>query len=344
MKPQLYPISSFDANSEQEFLFLWEGNQSFGNRCVIRDNITNNVVYQHTQQTMQLKHTLDKNILENGRFYNISIASIDINDEISEYSTPILFCCFSKPTLTLTNITNNQVIRNSSYIITMSYSQPEGEPLASFILTLFDHSLSKIYDTGVNYDFTNGLSARIYDLEDNQTYYIQASGKTLNGLEFKTDYVKFTVNYIQPTVYSVVTLENIKTNGTIKIQSNIKAIECKTTNTPVFLNDDYVDLTNNILYIDDDFSFNGDFVIILSGVNLSEGLIMQLSDINLYMRSGKFDINNNQRKSYIELLDQSVSYRCQSNYINLIENELTYIRLTRQSGLYSVKVGDNLCL
>ena len=46
MKANLYNINAFDKNQEQVFLFVWQGNQSFGNILQIRNNTTNNVIYQ----------------------------------------------------------------------------------------------------------------------------------------------------------------------------------------------------------------------------------------------------------------------------------------------------------
>ena len=117
MIPVLYLLDAFDGNNQQQIRFRWSGAQSFGNICIIRDNVSNNIVYQATQATMQLIHTIPANTLTNGKLYNVRIASIDVNGTVSDYSNPILFYCYTTPTFELTNITGNQVIKNSSYHI-----------------------------------------------------------------------------------------------------------------------------------------------------------------------------------------------------------------------------------
>ena len=129
MKPILYLVPTFDAHSEQEIRFVWEGNQSFGNICVIRDNLTDQIIYQNIQTTMQLKHILPADSLVNGKLYNIRIATIDINNNTSDYSSPVLFYCFTYPSFIFTNISSNTIVRNATYQVNLSYSQLENEPL-----------------------------------------------------------------------------------------------------------------------------------------------------------------------------------------------------------------------
>ena len=104
MKPILYLINTFDASTEQEIRFVWEGNQSFSNTCIITENLTEKVVYKETQTTMQLKHVLPANSLVNGKRYNARISTMDINDDESDSSSPVQFYCFTYPSFNFTNI------------------------------------------------------------------------------------------------------------------------------------------------------------------------------------------------------------------------------------------------
>ena len=110
IKANLYNINAFDKTKEQIFSFVWNGNQSFGNILMICENQSNKVIYQEKQNTMQLKHTLPANTLNNGVLYNARIAVVDIDNNISEYSDPILFYCFTTPTFIFDNIEENQII------------------------------------------------------------------------------------------------------------------------------------------------------------------------------------------------------------------------------------------
>ena len=154
-KPQLYSINAWDAANEQSFVFRWEGNQAFGNIIQIKNNTNNEVVYEKPDSTMQLKHTLSANTLKNGILYNVRVAVLDIDNNISEYSEPMLFYCFTTPLFKFNNIAENDIIKNSSYRITMSYEQKENEPLQSWEIGLYDLSKNRIQNSGVRY--TNNI-------------------------------------------------------------------------------------------------------------------------------------------------------------------------------------------
>jgi hypothetical protein len=109
-KPILYNADAWDSSKEKTFNFLWEGNQSFGNILQIRNNLTDKIVYEESETTMQLKHTVPANTLKNGILYNVRVAVIDIDNNVSEYSDPMLFYCYTTPTFTFDNIQENQVI------------------------------------------------------------------------------------------------------------------------------------------------------------------------------------------------------------------------------------------
>lgn len=345
MTPILYLVESFDSTTETQIRFKWNGSQSFGNICEIRENKNNNIVYHETQSTMQLKHIVPANILTNGTVYNVRIASIDAEGNVSDYSNPVLFYCYSTPKFNFTNIIENQIVKNSSYQVNLEYNQSEGEMLNTFEITLYDLSKSVIDTSGLIYYGSNSLSYMLNNLEDNQSYYVRAVGITTTGMNIATEYIYFSVNYEQPAAYSILTLENISEQGYIKLQSNIRIVECYTENTPLFIDGEYIDLTNDVLSVNDGFSFNNDFVINFSGYNLTEGLIMQLFDgkniINLYYRKGIYDVNNNIEKVFIELSVpiSFTRYVCFSNYLDVpIRTDQLSIWLKKKNGLYNINI------
>jgi len=342
MKPILYLVNAFDASNNYIFKYKWEGNQSFGCACIIRNNETNEIVYQGTEATMQLQYTLSGGTLNNGILYNVSIASIDKDSVMSEFSNPVLFYCYSTPIFEFENITNNQIIRNSTFQIILKYLQAENEPLQSYEISLYDLSKIQIQTSGIRF-LTDSLTYSLSNLEDNQSYYIRATGKTLNGMDIETDYIYFSVNYEQPAVYSVLSLENVSSSGHIKLQSNIRAVEFHTGSDPIFIDDEYIDVRNDILYLDNDFSFDTDFIVNVSGYNLGYGLLMQLSNetttINLYLRRGVYETTNNTEKTYIEMIVPVgfTNFQCYSNYINTPgTEELISFWIKKKNGLFQI--------
>lgn len=68
-KPQLYNVAAFDAT--QDFIFTFNvigGSQVVGNRLTIRDNTTDEVVYQEVQTTYRFEHIVASNSLTMVRY------------------------------------------------------------------------------------------------------------------------------------------------------------------------------------------------------------------------------------------------------------------------------------
>ena len=135
--------NAFDSKFDREFEFVYDGNQCFSNRLIVKNNSTNEVVYNQLQDTLQLKHVLPRNTLSNGVQYNARIVAIDANGVSSEESDTILFYCFTTPTFGL-NIANNDVVRSSNKEFVIAYSQQEGEVLQNFQIILSDMSKQKL--------------------------------------------------------------------------------------------------------------------------------------------------------------------------------------------------------
>lgn len=345
MKPVLYNIQSFDSIEELTISFLWNGNQSFGNICTIKENDVNErIVYQASETTMQLKHTVPANILTNGKSYSVKIAVLDIDNNVSEESDAVLFYCFTTPSFSFVNIEQDQLIKNASYEVIMNYSQIENEPLQSWEITLYDTSRSKLQTSGVCYD--EKICYTLTNLEDKQDYYLKATCMTVNGLEVSTDYLFFQVRYKYPSIYSLLTLENVKNNGYIKLRSNIRAVEAHSKTNVEYINNEYANLKDNTAIIDDDFSLDDDFIINLLGYNFtSNDLIMQLSDgqnvTKMYYRQGTYDINDNVKKAFLELIVPigSTYHISFSNYIDIPEDtDMLDIWIKKKNGLYSVYI------
>jgi len=348
MKPLVYNINAFDARYEKTIEFEWQGNQAFKNKCIIRNNATNTIVYQSIQETFQLKHVIPAHILTNGILYNITISVYDINGTESETSDPVLFYCYTKPTFEFTNLIDNQVIRNSSYNVILNYYQPEGEELQSYQLHLYNTNKNLIWSSGVRYD-TSNLSISMYDLDDNGTYYVRATGITVNGMELDTGYVFISVNYEMPSVYALLTLENIKKEGSVKIQSNIISLEGKYVGSgdPVYIDNEYIDLTDNKVYVyfDEGFLIDKDFTLNIIGYNMSFSTILILSNgektIILSKEKCTFASDDGSERVYFKLKVPSAftDYIIHSQYIiPPLDTDLLSIWIKRKNNIYSVYI------
>ena len=103
-------MQSFDASIGTTIKFSWLGNLPVSNTLRIKNNETNEVVYEVTQTTMRLEHTISSgNNLINGVLYNASVKVTDSNNSDSEWSDVLLFYCFTTPTFSI-NIEQEQII------------------------------------------------------------------------------------------------------------------------------------------------------------------------------------------------------------------------------------------
>jgi len=115
IKPILKQISAFDKNDSVNFHFNFYGNQPMKNRLIIKNNITNAVIYNKIQETLHSYHILSSNTLVNGNVYNAQLSIFDENDVESDLSNTVTFHCYSTPLFSFINLntTTNQV-KNSN--------------------------------------------------------------------------------------------------------------------------------------------------------------------------------------------------------------------------------------
>lgn len=352
IKPILLNIDAFDAYFDHDVLFKWDGNQVFRNTCTIRNNINNKIVYTVTQDTLQLKHTIPKYALVNGNLYNITIKVIDNNGIASEESTPILFYCYTTPSLSFSNMIENQVIQGSSYKVDLLYSQRENELLQYYQLFLYNINKNQIWASGVKYD-TSSMSINVNGLEDNRVYYIRATGKTINNMDVDTGYVMFSANYVMPNSYYVLTLENIAKDGSIKIQCNILSIEGTFVGSNIsYLNNDYIDLTNsnNSVYFREGINIKDNFSLNIKGYNFTYNYkVLSLSNgtksIDIYVLKNSYLSDDGKDKLYFKLfinVSEFASYTIESNLIDCpLNNDILSLWLRKVNNVYSLYV-ENL--
>ncbi|MBR0596967.1 hypothetical protein [Sinanaerobacter chloroacetimidivorans] len=343
--PVLYGKSAFDSTTESIFTFNWNGAQSVKNRLVVKNNITNETVYDQVQTTFQLKHTLPANALINGVTYNAVIYSIDINNIQSSISNTIVFKCLSTPSWEFSNLVENQIIHNSSYELQLTYSQTEEELLNFYQLFLYDSTHSLIFQSGLIYD-TTSLSYTLSGLNDNAQYYIRATSKTLNGMDLDTGYIKVSVEYISPSIFSLVIPENMKFDGCIKISSNIIDIEgVSNPATLNYINDTMVDLSvaGSYVQFDNQFEITDDFVIQINGMGFKDySTILELSNgtykIELSYAKGIFTGQSGEKVyCVLKVYNSLTNYYLTSNLIDVpLDTDRIHIWLRRVSSLYDL--------
>lgn len=286
MKPTLYLINSFDSTKGATIKFSWLGNMPIANTLRIRDNATNTVVYEVTQNAMRLEHKIPANSnIKNGTLYNASVRVTDSNNSNSEWSDVSLFYCFTAPTFSI-NIVPGQVIKAQTYGVDITYGQSEGELLQSYRVIVYNSNNAVVYDSNIRYILD---TVRITNLQDNSDYYIIATGTTINGMNVTTGQIDFSVDFIKSEAYFICELQNMYETGGIYIKSNIVSVEGYADKDVIYIDNDIADLTDNVVHFDEGFSIGKDFALMIKGKNFKPNsqiarLLGQSETINIYYK------------------------------------------------------------
>lgn len=347
--------NSKDAKSEFKITYSWNGNnaQQTGNITNIYNNETNDLVYTVTQTNFYKQEcTVPANTLVNGTLYKVTV-SVICEEGTSATSEPVLFCCYSTPAFSFTNLVQNQLIQNDSYKAELSYSQPEGESLEDYYISLYSSDKTMIYTSSVRYD-TENLSLVVTGMENNTQYYLKAYGQTITGMSVETDFIHVSIRYLQPTIYSLVELDNNYQGGYTTIKSNIISLrayvyEGESEVDPAYINGEMIDLRDNsqVLRFEDSFGIPKNFSIELKGCSFVQNSTpMVLSNgkykIYVYYRKGRYQSVDGIEKAYFDLRVMGEStYVGVSNYMDVpADNQLIGFMLSRQNNHYELIAHD----
>lgn len=349
MRPILYKIIPFSASSGTTIKWSWAGNLPSANRCIIRDNSTNAVIYDATQQTMQNEHTVPPDFGGvNGKIYNITCSVFDQNKAESEFSKAVLFKCLGTPSFSFKNIVPNQVITTSNIDVELTYSQPEGELLDSWQVALYSSGQSEMYATGIHYNAANNdLFCEIPGLIDRTSYYLRATGTTVNGIPLDTGYVRIATNMETSNVFFDVELSNVKDQGHIYATFNIISIEAISANgKAIFIDGDYVDARNDRIIFDKGILVNDDFSLFIRGYGfqLNQPVFAMGNGgytLELTFRSGIYSDTGGKRRWQLELrtVNTPIPYVLYSNYIDEpAGTDILSLCMERINGWYNIKL------
>lgn len=356
-RPTLLNQVAFDATQPQTFVFTVTGTSSqvVANQLIIRNQETNDIVYQEKQETFKYEHIVNADELTNGVYYNATLTVFDAEGNESPSSIPIQFWCYNTPVLTFTNLPNNNIINNTSFNFQFSYTQAENEALNSYVVNLFNASQVQISTSGIlyadngtppymgNYTFTG--------FENNSTYYIQVNGLTVEGTSISTVLQQFSVQYTRPDIFTLMQLNNNCDEGYITITSNIVSIEGESNpSPPTYIDDKEVDLTGNESWVqwNDGFSITGNMLTRLwfrKPNNYSTIMQMSNTDGQIITLNFMLGYENNSAQdmgAYIEAYIQSVDgldYYIFSNFVTPLSDTQYYtLFLIRNNSVYQLQL------
>lgn len=265
--PSITAIDSFDPSYDRDIDFYYEDNQPYKHRIVIINNQTNQTVYDKTIESMRKYITIPAKTLTGGVQYLIQIQVFDIDGNKSNLSDPVLFYCFSIPILNFSNVINEQIYRNASIELSLTYSQAQNEQIKDYQFTLY--SQDKILLTSSKVFYSSTLSSyTFYGLQNNTKYYVRAYGETINGMQMDTGYVAINIQYERIPANIGFYIQNIYDKGYISIETNILSIGYETENDNYEFVDGCLILKNNSLTYNEGFEITGDFSLFIEAKKL----------------------------------------------------------------------------
>lgn len=358
-RPTLLSQVAFDATQAQTFTFAVTSTSSqvVANQLTIRNQETNDIVYQEKQETFQYSHIVNADELTNGTYYTATVSVFDANDNQSPESIPIQFWCYSTPTLAFTNIPTSGIVTNASFTFEFQYTQAQNEPINSYVMNLFNSSQVQISTSGVQYadtgtpPFTGSYTFTGFD--NSTVYFVQVTGTTIEGTVVSTPVQQFTVQYTRPDIFTLMELNNNCDEGYITITSNIIAIEgTSTPDPPTYINNQEVDLTatgSNVQW-NQGYNIAGNMLARLWFRNPNPySQILQFSNtsgqtITMKYMLGYENVESNTMGAYVEVYVSSMSgdlsYYIFSNYITppLSDTEVYTVYLTKINNIYQVQI------
>lgn len=296
-QPIINPIPAFDGSKNYTVTFtVIGGAQVVGNRLVISDNETGNVIYNKSQLSMKLEHTIPAGTLGNGGYYNAVVYTIDSGSNESAASIAVPFYCYSQPTLTIDNIPTTETIENGTYTFTGSYAQIEGEQLNSYQFTLYDSNRNILSQTPLIYYVTDSSLAHTFvGMSNDTSYFVSLTGETVNGTKISSGLKYFTVRYLQPATFAICDLVNNCEDGYIQISSNIVAIDGKSNpEPPIYIDDKEVDLRDPDSWVkwNEGFKIQDDFTMRVWGrdFNPYQNIITLTNSLNSTEKPNKIEL------------------------------------------------------
>lgn len=356
-RPTLISTAAFDATQQHTFTFnVVGGSQVVANQLVIRNNVTNDIVYTKKQESYRYEHILEANILTNGIYYNAVLSTFDADGNESQVSVPIQFYCYTTPVVQFTNIPVSGIIPNASFSFEFTYTQAENEKLNSYVVKLYNSFQSLVSTSGIQYasDGTPPYSGSYLfaGFEDNAVYYVELVGITVNNTQITTGLVKITVTYTQPDLFALIGLDNNCSEGYITLKSNIVLIEGESIPSPPTYVDggNAVDLTNPNSWVEwnNGYSVSGNFLArawFRDPTNYST--IIQFSNVSgetirvNFMLGYENDASEN-LQAYVEAIVSVVDgeeYYIFSNYIDILtDTEYYNVWLTNSNNIYQIQL------
>lgn len=342
-KPQIMKILPFDANYDYEISISWLGNRAYRNRIMIYDNETNNLIFDDTVTTFNLKHTIPAHTLINGRKYIIQAQTFDVENIPSALSDKVLFYTFSTPDFYFRDLSD--VIDNSTFTASIYYYSPDWEDINKYVFYLYDATKKELLrsDEFIDND-ENSINYTYKGLDNDTVYYIRCIGVTVNGMELDTGYVEIMVKFENPNTYARIYATPKPEQGCIQVSTNLIIIQYNGEDDFDYI-DGMIDLRDKVLYYDQGFNIENDFTVIIRGMYLwqtKEIFRMANDSMSLSLSSR---IYTDGRLRFRLLVPNGIgNYLLYSEPLYFDNEDMITVAIRRKNNVYQLKVFEELGL
>jgi hypothetical protein len=147
--PIVNSIPALDATKANVISFTADGGEPIVKNeiKILTNDATETVVYSYTATTTAQGQMIPADTLTNGVYYKVMFRTYDALDNTSDWSNYQPFYCYSTPTLTL-NISEEEIIHESSFDLMATYNQTENERLDNVIIYFYDADYNLISTSG----------------------------------------------------------------------------------------------------------------------------------------------------------------------------------------------------
>ena len=229
-KPIISKFSVIDADQNNIVSYVCYDDTVDEVEYVIYDNASGNIIIDQTIQTSgsssMRTFTFPAGTIHN-RFlpYYIKISVHNQNGKTSELSDAVLFYCHKRPSLSFKDVLQNSssfVVPFPAYSFDASYvaDEEEGESLTWYKYFLYNDEKNLL--TSETHYGSLSQSFIVEGLDNNTSYYVRATGETVNGYFLDTGYCPFKIEYNGQLENLKLIAENEKHEGCIKLTSILR--------------------------------------------------------------------------------------------------------------------------
>lgn len=336
-RPTIMRIQPFDANKDYVIVVSWMGNRAHANRIIIYDNDTNNIVFDDTVSSFALKHTIPAYTLKNSQKYTIQAQIFDVENVPSALSNKVLFYTFATPDFYFEDLSENPIISNSSFTATVHYHSDDWEDISKYVFYLYDATKKQLLQSNEMTDDYD-ISYTYKGLDNNTAYYVRCVGVTVNGMDLDTGYQEITIKYENPNTYARIYATPLPSQGCIQVSTNLIIIQYNGTDTFEYI-DGMIDLRDKTLYYDKGFLIEGDFTVMIRGMNLwQQAELFKMSNGNLGLTLSSYIYPEGKLRFRLLVPNGVCSYLLYSEEQVFENQDMVTIVIRRKNNVYQLKV------